>query len=250
MYLTCIAVSSQPLRRGAGRGAWPRSRLLLALGLGLALGAGTLSACGGGSSRADLGDTGGSDGGADAASDADAAPGADAEPDAASDADTDADPDAAPPADMTGAAPPAQLMLEGSATGTDPEDDAVVDCNFFGTVEMLEPGPDGFAAFASGEVFRRITREGLPLEFQAFVAGPATLAIDGEGNVELRWVGDQSAKGVKPFWQELEAITGTEVEPYSYEGTWRCAPIEPDPEGDFQDAQISIDGEWQLAPPP
>ena len=53
------------------------------------------------------------------------------------------------------------------------------------------------------------------------VGGAATLSADG-GTVELRLVGDQPDDAV-PFWLALEALDGSETEPFEYAGDWLCA---------------------------
>jgi hypothetical protein len=200
-----------------------------------------------GRSDASHGDASPQDGGEDVAADSPA----DGSNDAASDGGdgllADAEDGGDSPTDVRDDSPAAAtLYLQGAAEGEDSENGFRAECSFSGQITELVFDGASWSGFASGEVFRIVypTPEGRQ-EFSALVAGPATLVADPDGEVALRWVGDQS-EGVR-FWQYMEVLLGQETEPLTYEGRWQCAPLDIE---DFQDTYFIVNGAWQLSPTP
>jgi hypothetical protein len=125
-----------------------------------------------------------------------------------------------------------------------------VECDFYGDLVDIEPNDGGgFSGTVVGEVFRQLLSEdelsGDPIllfEFQALIGGPGQLTSDLEGNFELRIAGEQPADA-KPFWQELEVLSGTESSPGHYGGSWTCASMMFD-----RDMGPDVPGTWTLEP--
>jgi hypothetical protein len=181
---------------------------------------------------------GGGDGGSDATGDGvgSGADGAGSDADAASDAAGDADVAAA-----------SVLVLSGTASGADPEADRRAECSFGALIDQIVPdGDGGFSAFASGEVFRNIYPDTRRYEFSALIAGEATLARGAGDTFELRFVGDQPEDAI-PFWLALEVLTATPEGTGGWQGSWRCAPMDIDFGGFFDDGP-TVDGTWTLVP--
>lgn len=124
-----------------------------------------------------------------------------------------------------------------------------VECSFYGELlDVMENDAGGLSGVAIGEVFRNIYSGDQRWEFSAFIAGPATLTLLADDRVEFRAVGEQPA-GAKPFWRELEVLSGTAVGPSSYEGAWTCASLDQNEPG-FPDVGHEAQGTWELGPSP
>jgi len=140
--------------------------------------------------------------------------------------------------------PPIAFRADGTAMTIEGAEG--VSCVFFADITDVHASAGVWIGQAAGEVFRRrIDSAGEPLfEFQAIIAGEVTLTPSGTA-IEARLVGDQT--GAMPFWSELEVLHGEESAPFTYGGTWTCAPILPDdgPEGD---SALSAPGTWTIVP--
>jgi hypothetical protein len=125
-----------------------------------------------------------------------------------------------------------------------------VECSFYGDVVDVVPDAEGgFSGVAIGEVFRNVYSGDGRWEFSAFIAGPATLTVNGDGSVEFRAVGEQPADA-KPFWQELEVLLGRSTGTDTHEGSWTCASLDLREPGFPDVAGYDADGTWELAPAP
>jgi hypothetical protein len=145
-----------------------------------------------------------------------------------------------------GAGRPERLRAEGVAAGVAEAGTDRVDCHFYATLEPLVLADDGgISGMVVGEVFRTITINDQVSEFSALIGGDGSLMRVGDG-VEVRIVGDQPPNA-KPFWLELEVLSGTESNPFYYDGAWNCAPL--DAEG-FSDLDLTVTGTWQIRPEP
>lgn len=135
---------------------------------------------------------------------------------------------------------------EGGASGAADMPVTRVECLFYGDLLEVVPNDEGgFSGLLAGEVFRRLWSGDSPLfEFQALIGGPGDFTTDAEGNIELHVAGDQPADA-KPFWLELENLSGTEEAPGSYSGAWTCASLMIDEPG-FRDVGPDANGTWQL----
>ena len=145
------------------------------------------------------------------------------------------------------------LMLDGMAEGETDEDAGTgsVECRFFGVIDAIEYEANGdfTGTLIAGELVRRYTgADGVGGEFQALLAGPVSLEHTSATEVELRFVGDQPDDALQ-LWQQLEVVTGEERGDNRYGGEWLCAPgLLNDP--GFRDIDLTITGEWTLAPSP
>lgn len=135
---------------------------------------------------------------------------------------------------------------EGGASGTADLPVTRVECTFYGDLIEVEPNDaGGFSGLLAGEVFRRLWSGDSPLfEFQAVIGGPGDFTIDAAGNVELHIAGDQP-DDAKPFWLEIETLSGTEESLGNYSGAWTCASLMIDEPG-FRDVGPDVSGTWQL----
>jgi hypothetical protein len=141
---------------------------------------------------------------------------------------------------------PGALRVSGAAAGEERGGTDRVECTFaLDFIDLVDDGARGFTGVAAGEVFRRtFDGDAIRFEFSALVGGPATLSAGGGGSVELRLVGDQPSDAV-PFWLALEALDGSETEPFEYDGEWLCATVLV---GDPMDSPIEAPGSWTAAP--
>jgi hypothetical protein len=134
---------------------------------------------------------------------------------------------------------PETLRLTGAAAAETAEGDTV-DCDLYLDITGAAVVDGEGTGDGAGEVFRRVVRDDLPLEFSALVAGPVTWTIDGDA-VVVRAFGDQP-DDAQPFWLAIEAIEGVERGPGEYEGSWSCAPI-------LDDLDVEAEGSWEIGPP-
>lgn len=120
------------------------------------------------------------------------------------------------------------------------------ECNFYlDFVDVVEDQNGSFEAFAVGEVFRNVYSGDRRWEFSAFIGGPATFDVAEDGSTELRAFGDQT--GSKPFWTELEVLSGVRNGNGTSGGAWSCASLELFEPG-FPDTEGVATGTWLLVP--
>jgi hypothetical protein len=143
---------------------------------------------------------------------------------------------------------PLRFRTTGEANGMSDDGMVSAECTFFADIEMITPTEDGWSGMiVAGEVFRTVIDGDRRYEFSALIGGEAFLRIPQEGQVEWRFVGDQSAPEVKPFWRYLETLMGDAVGPNMYRGTWECAHLDLDEPG-FVDTFLIVPGTWALDP--
>jgi len=145
-------------------------------------------------------------------------------------------------ADAGATLPP--LAFAGEAAGGDDAGQRA-ECRFFGDLVDVVAVEGGVSGTAIGEVFRTVHAGDARYEFQALIAGPATILGVTDG-VEARLTGDQP-DDAKPFWLALEALPGARTDG-GYAGTWDCAPLDLNEPG-FVDETLTIEGTWTAAPP-
>ena len=150
--------------------------------------------------------------------------------------------------DSGSVAGPTQIRVEGEADGTALDGESAV-CSFWADVGALTFAADGrwSGTVLAGEVFRTITTSTAQnrFEFSAIIAGPATSSRTGD-DVAVRVVGDQPLDA-KPFWLELEVLTGTTSDDYRASGAWTCAPLDLNEPG-FRDVNVEAPGRWRAVP--
>lgn len=138
------------------------------------------------------------------------------------------------------------VRLEGTAETTVGEDR--VECSWWVDVtNLVDDGAGGWTGTAfGGEVYRRTFVGADPaFEFQAIVGGPVGLTRAGD-MITVHAFGDQP-DDAKPFWRELEVITGTATGARTGGGPWTCAPILPD-DPETADNELEAQGTWTVTP--
>ena len=138
------------------------------------------------------------------------------------------------------------VRFDGTAETTVGEDR--VECSWFIDVtNLVDDGAGGWTGTAlGGEVFRRTFVGADPaFEFQALIGGAVGLTRSGDA-VTVHAFGDQP-DDAKPFWRELEVLTGTATGERAANGSWTCAPILPD-DPETADNELEAQGTWTVSP--
>jgi hypothetical protein len=139
---------------------------------------------------------------------------------------------------------PERLVLAGLASGTMGDD--VVNCDLEGELTDITIEGDDLSGTFVGEFLRRVEVGEMAFAFEPFLGGPATVGrVPGEA-AQLRLVGDQP-DDAKAYWLAIEVLEAEEVAPYTFEGSWSCAPLEID--GNPPDFTTTVTGTFTLAPP-